>query len=118
MGARASPSGTREEPHGARHDRLQKRVGRGLVTRGDSKIDALVADYLAREPDEVTRIYVLQTLNGHALARDPQVFGAVRRIFEDAAAPRTLREVAAGVLGDTEVLDDDLAKAIERFWNE
>ncbi|GEM_PF-6948838 len=79
---------------------------------------ALVADYLAREPDEVTRICVLQTLNGHALARDPQVFAAVRRIFEDPAAARTLREVAAGVLGDTEVLDDDLAKAIERFWNE
>ena len=79
---------------------------------------ALVADFISREPDEATRLYVVQTLDGHALARDPKVFQAIRRIFEDPASPREMRQAAASVLGNTEVLDDDLAKAIERFWQE
>lgn len=79
---------------------------------------AMVADYLARETDEATRTRVLQTLDGHALARDPKVFQAILRIFEDPSYPRELRQEAANVLGNTEVLDDDLAKAIERFWEE
>ncbi len=79
---------------------------------------ALLADFLSRETNEDARVGVLNQLSGNALARDPKVFQAVRRIFEDPSASRSLRENAASVLGNTEVLDDDLAKAIQRFWEE
>jgi HEAT repeat protein len=79
---------------------------------------ALTADYLASETDDDSRYTVLQYLDGHALARDPKVFQTVRRIFEDPGAALELRQAAASVLADTLVVDDDLSKAIERFWNE
>ncbi len=79
---------------------------------------ALLAEYLTRETNEESKLNLMYALDGQAIARDPKVFQTVRRVFEDATASRPLREAAASILSDMEVLDDDLAKAIHRFWEE